>query len=214
MALGAGVEASPELPAGRPQLAHGVLLALQPLGQRLHRLALQHCGEHAAWWGPAAGCPQPLPPPATQPTATYRSGRWPAWPGPGWPVPGGPVGQGRKGARGRGRRWEAARGAVWAGVGDRGVHGAAGHWMESGRSLQQQGEGCQCLPSAPCSTAPRPVLVTFCALVPSQGPVQVTDGRHGVQADGSGVRPIGVSGLCWHGALRPAHTVCWKQGKG
>lgn len=43
--LGTGIEASPELPAGHPQLVHGVLLALQPLGQRPHRLALQDCGE-------------------------------------------------------------------------------------------------------------------------------------------------------------------------
>lgn len=39
--LGAGVEASPELPAGCPQLVHRILLALQPLRQRPHRLALQ-----------------------------------------------------------------------------------------------------------------------------------------------------------------------------
>lgn len=65
-ALSAGVEASPELPAGGPQLTHGVLLALQPLGQRLHRLALQHCrgGRGDAGDVPPA-VPKPLAPRGT-----------------------------------------------------------------------------------------------------------------------------------------------------
>lgn len=77
--LGAGVEASPELPAGCPQLAHGVLLALQPLGQRPHRLALQDCGERTGTrWGrvawPSHSTP-PGPPPCPAPRTTQVDGQ-------------------------------------------------------------------------------------------------------------------------------------------
>lgn len=82
----------------------------------------------------------PCPPPPALPGPTYRSGRWPSWPGPGWPVPGGPGGQGRGGGRGKGTWCWAARGAAWAGVGGCGAGGAAGRWMELGRSLQRGGE--------------------------------------------------------------------------
>lgn len=53
--LDAGIEASPELPAGYPQLPHGLFLAPQPLGQRPHRLALQDCRDRMGTrWGRAA----------------------------------------------------------------------------------------------------------------------------------------------------------------
>lgn len=167
-----------------------------------------------------SGPPQfPLSHPAS---ATYHSGRWPGWPGPGSTVPGvpaGPVAGGGQG-RGRGRGWRGARGAGWAGAagarGTRAELGAgAGCWREPGHCLQageRRGQSLATGTAGPC-TAPLPPL-TLCALVPARGPVQVADGLHGAQADGSRLTAVRVPRLCWCSALSPSHGVCWNRGKG
>lgn len=90
------------------------------------------------------------------------------------------------------------------------IEADAGYWRELGHCLWARETRGQSLAHgmARASMGPPHLVLTLCTLVPSQGPVQVADGLHRAQTNGSRVAAIWVPRLCWHGALSPSHAVC------